>query len=58
MRADLVATRLQEIAAGKTLDILAAVDDRERPRATWCVGVRWETYSKEDLVDIVQVSLL
>jgi hypothetical protein len=57
VRKPLIAKRLASIAAGKAASILSKVDDRERPRNTFCVGVSWDKYSKEDLLDIVRVRL-
>ena len=58
VRRALITKRLRKITNGHASDILTAVDDRERPLATWCVGVRWKTYSKEVLLEIVEVSPL
>ncbi|KAL5511287.1 hypothetical protein ACEPAH_4503 [Sanghuangporus vaninii] len=52
-RKDAVEERLQEINDGKAPEILASVDDKYRENNTMCVGVRWNNYSKQDLVEIV-----
>lgn len=57
VRKPLIIKRLASIANGKAPSILSKVDDRERPRNTFCVGVNWDKYSKEDLLDIVKVIL-
>lgn len=44
---------LAAIEAGKAGKFLEKADDRERERGTFCVGVRWNDYSKEDLLEIV-----
>lgn len=36
------------------LEMLRETDDREREKATWAVGIRWD-YGREDLEDIVEV---
>lgn len=33
-------------------------DDRERPKGTFCVGVAWDKYSKQDLEEIATVRLI
>jgi hypothetical protein len=35
---------------------LEKIDDEHRPRETWCVGVRWDMFEKQDLLEIVDVS--
>lgn len=55
-RRDLIKQRLREIEQGKAPEILAQTDDKYRKNNTMCVGVRWDDYSKEDLVEIVTVS--
>ncbi|EJD53099.1 hypothetical protein AURDEDRAFT_148954, partial [Auricularia subglabra TFB-10046 SS5] len=52
-RRDAIEQRLEELEAGRGREILEAVDDRERPRQTVCIGMRWDKFSKEDLGDIV-----
>ncbi|KAL5489948.1 hypothetical protein ACEPAI_4780 [Sanghuangporus weigelae] len=52
-RKDAVEERLQEIKDGKAPEILASADDKYRENNTMCVGVRWNDYSKQDLVEIV-----
>lgn len=47
--------RLEEIKQGKAPDFLAEVDDKYRENNTMCVGVRWNDFSKQDLVEIVTV---
>lgn len=54
-RKDAVETRLEEIKQGKAPDFLAEVDDKYRENNTMCVGVRWNDFSKQDLVEIVTV---
>lgn len=57
-RKDLVEKRLAAIEAGKGADLVLAVDAEHRASRTWCVGVQWDLFSSEDLVDIVTVNLL
>ena len=54
-REETIERRLEELANGKAKDIIAAVDEREREKSTMCVGVRWELFSREDLLEIVEV---
>ena len=58
VRRPLVEARLQAIRQGEAGQILAEADDRERPRETWAVGVNWSKFSKEDLLEIVDVSVI
>ena len=48
--------RLREIENGKAPEILSQTDDKFRENNTMCVGVRWNEFSKQDLVEIVTVS--
>lgn len=43
---------------GKAPEILAQTDDKFRENNTMCVGVRWNDFSKQDLIEIVTVSLI
>ncbi|KIJ16849.1 hypothetical protein PAXINDRAFT_98635 [Paxillus involutus ATCC 200175] len=52
-RKDLMEKRLSDIAAGEAVNLIRGVDSMHRPSGTWCVGVRWDLFSSEDLVDIV-----
>ncbi|KAF9246229.1 VRR-NUC domain-containing protein [Melanogaster broomeanus] len=52
-RKDLMETRLSDIEAGEAANIIRQVDSVHRASGTWCVGVRWDLFSSEDLVDIV-----
>lgn len=52
----MIEERLKDIERGKAVEILTAVDDRERPKGTFCVGVRWDSYPLDDIIEIVQVS--
>lgn len=57
-RRDVIEERLEEIKEGKARDILEEVDARERERGgsgTWAVGVNWERFPREDLLEIVDV---
>lgn len=50
-----IEVRLADILEGRGPDILADVFDEHQPKQTWCIGVRWDTFEKEDLMQIVQV---
>jgi Fanconi-associated nuclease 1 len=56
VRADLIAARLGEIEAGSASAILAEVEERERPKTTKVVGVRW-TFTSEELQEFVDVRM-
>jgi Fanconi-associated nuclease 1 len=47
--------RLAAIAAGEGPALLKETDDRERPLETFAVGIRWDRYTQEDLLEIVEV---
>ena len=55
-REGLIQDRLTEIEQGNARRILTQIDDKHRPRGTWCVGVRWDMFEKQDLLEIVDVS--
>ncbi|WWC66149.1 uncharacterized protein I206_100049 [Kwoniella pini CBS 10737] len=53
-RSEAIEFRLEEMSkTSKALEMLSEVDDRERPKATWAVGVNWE-YTSEDLQEILE----
>jgi fanconi-associated nuclease 1 len=54
-RKDLIESRLLEIEAGAARRIIERVDAQHRDKRTWCVGVHWDLFEKQDLVEIVQV---
>jgi fanconi-associated nuclease 1 len=56
-RHDLIKIRLNELRAGKAREIIQRVDDQHRAQATWCVGVRWDLCTQEELMEIAQVRL-
>ncbi|RUS18970.1 hypothetical protein BC937DRAFT_88121 [Endogone sp. FLAS-F59071] len=45
--------RLCDISNGEFGEILKTVDERERERRTWCVGVSWD-YEKQDLSEVAE----
>lgn len=57
-RQDMIDERLREIEhdAGRARGIVDAVDGQHREKGTWCVGVRWDAFERQDLLDIVEVS--
>ncbi|ORY75355.1 VRR-NUC domain-domain-containing protein [Leucosporidium creatinivorum] len=54
VRRPLINDRLAAIRRGEAASFLEKNDDRERPRGTWAVGVNWEKFAKQDLLEIVQ----
>ncbi|KZT35489.1 hypothetical protein SISSUDRAFT_166710 [Sistotremastrum suecicum HHB10207 ss-3] len=57
-RQEKIESLLTELRAGRAAEILDAVDQRERPRGTWCIGVRWDMFERNDLIEIVEVNHL
>ena len=55
LRENLIKTRIQELQDGCAAKILKEVDDRERCRNTWCVGIKWNLLSQEELLDVIEV---
>jgi Fanconi-associated nuclease 1 len=55
-RKDLIEARLGEIENNTASQILERVDIEHREKGTWCVGVRWDLFERQDLIEIVQVS--
>ena len=55
-REELIEKRLDEISKDNARKIIQSVDDEHRERGTWCLGVRWELFPKEDLLEIAEVS--
>ncbi|TFK54629.1 hypothetical protein OE88DRAFT_1653035 [Heliocybe sulcata] len=53
-REDLINERLALIEAGEAPKLLGKVDDEHRLSGTWCVGVRWDVFPKQDLLEIVE----
>ncbi|KAG6812134.1 hypothetical protein H0H92_004249 [Tricholoma furcatifolium] len=54
-RKDLIDTRLEEIRQGRSQEIVKRHDDLYRPKSTWCVGVRWDICTQEDLLEILKL---
>jgi Fanconi-associated nuclease 1 len=57
-RQNLIDTRLAELVDDECAArrIIESVDERERDTETWCIGVRWDQFEREDLLEIVDVS--
>ncbi|GAA5848994.1 hypothetical protein JCM3766R1_005419 [Sporobolomyces carnicolor] len=53
VRRPLIDARLEAIRNGQAVELLKTTDDRERPLNTWAVGIRWDRYSQQDLIEIV-----
>jgi fanconi-associated nuclease 1 len=54
-RQDIIQDRLKEIRDGKAAEILGAADSKYREKKTCCVGVRWDDFERQDLLDLVDV---
>jgi fanconi-associated nuclease 1 len=57
-RKEMIDIRLEEIRQGQAREILEKHDDAYREKDTWCVGVQWDICTKQDLVEIVEVSIM
>ncbi|KAF8503697.1 VRR-NUC domain-containing protein [Russula emetica] len=53
-REGLIEKRLDEISRNNVRQIIQNVDDEHRERGTWCLGVRWDLFPKEDLLEIAE----
>lgn len=54
-REELIENRLDEICGNNARKIIQNVDDEHRERETWCLGVRWDLFPQEDLLEIAEV---
>lgn len=54
-REEIIEARLDEICEGKARTIIEGVDNEHRERGTWCLGVRWDLFPKQDLLEIAEV---
>lgn len=45
--------RLSQISQGEAYNLVSMVDERERPRNTWAIGCRWDSFTREDLLEVV-----
>jgi Fanconi-associated nuclease 1 len=54
-REELIENRLDEISRNNARQIIQNVDDEHRERGTWCLGVRWDLFPKEDLLEVAEV---
>ncbi|SPO26766.1 uncharacterized protein UTRI_04075_B [Ustilago trichophora] len=54
VRSGEIRERLNRIETSGGLDLIAEVDDRERPNKTWAVGCRWDLFSKQDLLEVAE----
>lgn len=50
-----IEARLQEIEQGGALDLVQQVDDLERPRKSFAIGAKWDLFTKQDMVELVNV---
>ncbi|KAJ1555684.1 hypothetical protein HK096_001865, partial [Nowakowskiella sp. JEL0078] len=44
--------RLDMILQGKFVELICSVDDLHRPQKTFCVGVNWDKFSRQDILEI------
>lgn len=51
-RGPIIRSRLALISAGGAPALVRDVDNRERPRKTWAIGCRWDSFSKEQLIEV------
>lgn len=48
---------MAEIEEGKALTILEKFDTQHREQQTWCVGLSWDVCDRDELAEIVEVSV-
>ncbi|KAH9060002.1 VRR-NUC domain-containing protein [Lactarius vividus] len=53
-REEIIEARLDEIGEGKARTIIEDKDNEHRERGTWCLGVRWDLFPKQDLLEIAE----
>ncbi|KAI0699994.1 VRR-NUC domain-containing protein [Cytidiella melzeri] len=53
-RQELFQARLAEIKEGKAVELLTASYDKHGPEKRVCVGVRWDLFERQDLLEIVE----
>ncbi|PCH37697.1 hypothetical protein WOLCODRAFT_113993 [Wolfiporia cocos MD-104 SS10] len=53
-RQDLIEKRIAELEAGQAEQVLTHIYDENFERGTWCVGVRWDLFTREELLEIVK----
>ncbi|KAH9001406.1 hypothetical protein EDB92DRAFT_1964438 [Lactarius akahatsu] len=53
-REEIIEARLDEIGEGKARTIIEGMDNEHRERGTWCLGVRWDLFPKQDLLEIAE----
>ncbi|KAI9446590.1 VRR-NUC domain-containing protein [Lactarius indigo] len=53
-REEIIEARLDEIGEGKARTIIEDIDNEHRERGTWCLGVRWDLFPKQDLLEIAE----
>ncbi|KAH7107558.1 VRR-NUC domain-containing protein [Auriculariales sp. MPI-PUGE-AT-0066] len=51
-RRDLIEERLKRISSGGGRALIEEVDGRERERQSVCIGMRWDKFSRHDIVEI------
>ncbi|KAG8986284.1 hypothetical protein FRB90_004105, partial [Tulasnella sp. 427] len=54
VREEAIMRRLKQIEGGMAPEFIQEVDARERPRRTWAVGVRWDDFPLEDVLNIIE----
>lgn len=50
--------QLELIRLGHAPEILQRILDEHSSKKTWCIGVRWDVFSSQDLIEIATVSSL
>jgi len=53
-RQQVIIKRISLIEDGFGLDFIREADERERPKKTWAVGVRWNDFSLQDALEIAE----
>lgn len=57
-REELIKQRLTEIEQGQARSIVEIVDDEHRAAGTWCIGVQWDMFQRQDVLEILDVSII
>jgi fanconi-associated nuclease 1 len=55
-RKALIEERLEEIARGDAREIASAVDEIHRESKTFFVGSQWDHFSRDEILEILEVS--
>lgn len=57
-RKKMIEERLEEIMNGGARNIAARIDEKHREANTFFVGSQWDNFSKEEILEIIEVRLV